>query len=138
MDDVHDGGEVERGCQLRRHAHGVEQRGRAVFPHREIEGLGLNVLSREVRRHTDETRANGRRKRRMLELGRDQPFECLDQLVHALGRQVETEQLDRNQPFTFSVISAEYRAERPCANLMKNSKGSERVGNRGAASFRVQ
>jgi hypothetical protein len=58
--------------------------------------------------------------------------------MHALGRQVESNEFDRNHPVALGVISAEYRAERPGTDLMKNTEGSERVRNRRAGSFRVQ
>jgi hypothetical protein len=45
--------------------------------------------------------------------------------MHALGRQIQFEELDRNQTFASRVISAEYRPKRACTNLMENPKRSE-------------
>lgn len=68
----------------------------------------------------------------------DELLERGDELVPAFGRQVEAEELDCNRSLPRRVISPEYRAERPCTNLMKNTKWSERVGNGRAVSFRLQ
>jgi hypothetical protein len=48
-----------------------------------------------------------------------------DELVHSFGRQIQFEELDRNQTFPPRVISAEYRPKRACTNLMENPKRSE-------------
>jgi len=58
--------------------------------------------------------------------------------MHALGRQIEFEELDCNEAFPLRVVSAEDRAQRPCPDLMKNTKRSERVWRRSAGWFRVQ
>ena len=75
---------------------------------------------------------------RMREVGRDQPLELGDELVHAFGRQVEAEQLDGDQLVLPGIVGAKHGAERARANLMQNAERTERVRRRGAGSFRVQ
>jgi hypothetical protein len=57
--------------------------------------------------------------------------------MHALGREVQLEQLDRDQPLSFRVVAAKYRSQGPRAYLMKNAKRSERIWRR-AGGFGVQ
>ena len=58
--------------------------------------------------------------------------------MHALGRQVEPEQLDGDEALALAIVRAKHRSQRPRTDLMKNTKRSERVGRRSAGSFRVQ
>jgi len=74
----------------------------------------------------------------MGEVRVDDSLELGDQLMHALGRQVELEQLDRDQPFPRCVVGPENGTERAGADLMKNTKRSERVRKRTTRSFGVQ
>ena len=66
------------------------------------------------------------------------PFECGNQLMHALRRQVKGEQLDRDEVFAFRIVSAKDRSQRPGADLMKHTKWTERIGWHGAGSFSGQ
>ncbi|HEY7285999.1 MAG TPA: hypothetical protein VH497_11175 [Vicinamibacterales bacterium] len=61
----------------------------------------------------------------MVQFGGNQLFEFGNELVDAFGRQIQLEELDRNQAFAPRVISAEYRPKRACTNLMENPKRSE-------------
>src|SRR3954453_23372089 len=74
----------------------------------------------------------------MIELRIDEAFELGNELMHALGRQVEVEQLDGDEALARRVVRAKHGAQRPGANLMKNTKRSERVRERTARRFRVQ
>jgi hypothetical protein len=74
----------------------------------------------------------------MGEVGVDQRLKLGDELVDALGRQVEPKELDRNELVLAGVVGAKDGAERARSDLMKNAKGTERFGVLGAGSFRVQ
>ena len=74
----------------------------------------------------------------MREVGRDQPFEIGDELVHAFGGKVETEEFDGDQLVLTGIVGSKHRAEHARANLMQNAERTERVRRRGAGSFRVQ
>ena len=63
----------------------------------------------------------------MRKVNPDQALQFGNQLVHALGGQVESEELDRDRTVGHCVVRAEDRAERPCSDLMKNAKPPERV-----------
>jgi hypothetical protein len=66
------------------------------------------------------------------QLGRDQPFELLDEEMQALGWQIEAKQLDRNEAIVAGIVRSKDRTERSCSDLMENPERSERVGRRGA------
>jgi hypothetical protein len=58
--------------------------------------------------------------------------------VHAFGRKIEVEGLDRNEPIALGIVRTQHRAERPRANLMKNPKRAERVRRRASDRVRAQ
>ena len=68
----------------------------------------------------------------------DQAFELGNELVSALGRKVELEELDGYQPLARRIVRAKYRPQRSCANLKKNPKRSERIGRRSSSRVSVQ
>jgi hypothetical protein len=72
------------------------------------------------------------------QLGGDKALELGDELVAALGRQIELEQFDRDEPLMRRVVGAKYRPQGSRTNLMKNSIRSERVRRRSASSVSVQ
>ena len=74
----------------------------------------------------------------MLQIDVNQTLELGAELVHAFGRQIEREEFDRDKPLTLRVVRAIHRSEGSRADLMKNTKRSERVRRRSAGSFRVQ
>jgi hypothetical protein len=74
----------------------------------------------------------------MGELGGDQTFERPDEPVNPLRRQIEFEELDRNEPLAFRIVRPEHRSKSPRTDLMKNTKRSERIWRRCGGSFRVQ
>ena len=74
----------------------------------------------------------------MGQISGDEPLQAGDEFVDPLGRQVETEQLYRNELVLLGIVGSKDRAERARAYLMKNAERTERVWRRGAGSFRVQ
>jgi hypothetical protein len=74
----------------------------------------------------------------MREIRSDQLFELSDELMDALGRQVEPEDLDGDDAILVRVDRAEDGTEDTGANLMKNTERSEGVRWRRAGSVRVQ
>jgi len=73
----------------------------------------------------------------MRQTGRDKPIELRREPVRLIGRQIELEQLDRDEPLAIGVVRAENGSERPGADLMKNAKRSKGVGRR-SSLFGVQ
>jgi hypothetical protein len=72
------------------------------------------------------------------QVGVDQLLQVGNEPVNPLGRQVEVEDLDGDELVFLGAVRAENRAERACSNLMKNTKWTERLRVRRAASFRLQ
>jgi hypothetical protein len=58
--------------------------------------------------------------------------------MHTLGRHIEFEELDGDKTLAVRIVRPKDRSEGPRADLMKNTKRSERVWRRCAGSFRVQ
>ena len=79
-----------------------------------------------------------RRDRRVRQVRSDELLEFGDEPVHALGREIEPEELDRDEPVLLRFVRAKHRAERTRADLMENPKWTEGVRRRSAGSFRVQ
>ena len=138
MRHVDDGGEVERTGELRRDADRVGRGRRSVLAQRGVERLGGDEFLSKVRGHARDAGTDRRRNHRVRQLGHNQGFERRDQLMDALGRQIQFEELDRNQPLAVRVISAEHRSQRSSANLMQHPKWPECVWRRCAGGFRVQ
>ena len=86
--------EVERAGQLRGQAERVGGPHRSVLSDRDVERLGDDVVLRKIRGHAVYPGRDRCHNRRMRQRGRNQPFEFSDQLVNALGREVELKQLD--------------------------------------------
>ena len=61
-----------------------------------------------------------------------------DEPVDAIGREIEAEELDRDQPILVRIVRAKNRAESAGANLMKDSKWTKHVGRCSTHSFRLQ
>ena len=74
----------------------------------------------------------------MRHVGGNDVLELGDELMGALRRQIERKQLDRDKALALRVVPAEHRSQSPCTDLMKNTKGSERIWRRVAGRFRVQ
>jgi len=58
--------------------------------------------------------------------------------MHAFGREIEAEELDRNEPIAVWFVRTIHRAQRTRTDLMKHAKWTEGIGGRRADSFRVQ
>ena len=128
--------EVERARQLRGDAQRIRRRCRTVLANRQIERFAGDELVREIRAAD----AGGERRgnRRMRQVRRDEPLESTDEPAHAVGRELDCEELDGNEPLAFRVITAKHGSECSRTDLMKNTERSERVRGRSAGSFRVQ
>jgi hypothetical protein len=74
----------------------------------------------------------------MSKPGVDQALEFADQLMDALGRQVEPEDFDGNQPIALRFIRAKHRTQSTGTDLMEDTKWTEGVWRGGTGNFRVQ
>jgi hypothetical protein len=72
------------------------------------------------------------------EVGVNQHLELGHEPMHAIGCQIEAEELDGNQLVLLRIVGAKNRTECARSELMKNAKRTERPRMRGAGSFRVQ
>jgi hypothetical protein len=138
VDDADDGGEVERAGELGDDAKRLAGRRRPVLANDRIERIGGDEILGQKGRCLDNARGERRRDRGVGQIGGNEALQAGDELVDALGRQVETEQLYRNELVLLGIVGSKDRAERTRANLMKNAERTERVRRRGTASFRVQ
>lgn len=138
VEDVDGRSEIERVRELGGDAQGVGRRRRAVLADGEVQRFGADVILHEIRGDIRDAARERSGQRRVRQVGGDEPLEGGDQLMNALWRQIELEEFDRDEPLTLRVVRPEDRPEGPRADLMKNTKRSERVWRRCAGSFRVQ
>jgi hypothetical protein len=138
VDDADDGGEIERAGELGDDAKRLASRRGSVFANNGIERIGGDEILSEKGGCLDDARGERRGDGAVGQIGGDEPLEAGDELVNALGRQVETEQLYRNELVLLGIVGSKDRAESARANLMKNAERTERVWRRGTGSFRVQ
>ena len=100
-----------------------------------IERIGGDEILREIRRGLDDAGGDRRGDGRVCEIGGDQTFELGDELVHALGGQVEAEELHRDELVLLWIVGSKDLAESARTNLMKHAERTERVRRRGAGRF---
>jgi len=74
----------------------------------------------------------------MRQVRGDQLVELSDELVNALGRNVESEDFDRDGTIVLRMSGAIDRTERAGANLMEDTERPEGVRRRRTSSVRVQ
>ena len=135
---VHDRRKIECATKLCRHAKSVGWRRRPVIAHDDVEGIGGDEVLREIGRGAGDASGDRCGNRRMRQVGRDELLEFGDELMHALGRNVQAKQLDRHEPILIGFVRAKNWSKRSGSNLMQDAKGTERVGKRRATGFRVQ
>jgi hypothetical protein len=68
----------------------------------------------------------------------DEAFELGNELMRALRRQVEFEELDGDEPLQGRIVGSKNRTQCPRADLMQYAKRSEGVGGCVASSVSVQ
>ncbi len=107
MADVGHGGEVDRGGQLRRDTQCVGGGRRPVFPDDKVHRFGCDVVLREKRRHAGDAGRQRRSHRRMRQLRGDESFESRDELMNFFRREIEVEELHRDQALTLRVVGAD-------------------------------
>ncbi len=137
MSDVDGGGKIERVRKLARHAQHVGGRTRTIADD-DVERVGGDVLLRKIRDNPVDAGGEGRGDARVRESGGNQPLELGDKLMHAFGRQIETEDFDGNQAIAIGFVRTKDRTQSPGTDLMENTKRTERVRRRRAGSVRVQ
>ena len=138
---VHDtpgGGDVERAGHLRDHPHHVGRARRATVAEHGLEGVGGHEVLREVRGHTGDAGGDRRGNGRVRQIGGDELLELSDQSVHAIGREIESEELDRDEAVLLGLVRTKHGTERTRPNLMENPEWTECVRRRSAGGFRVQ
>jgi hypothetical protein len=136
--DVHLRGVIEREGQLSCDVDGVLGRRWSELADGKIERLGGHVLGREIRRDASDARCDRRRYRAKRQLRRNEMLERREQLMHALGRHVQLEDLDGDETLPLRIVATKHGSEGASTNLMKNAKRSERIGRRAARGFRLQ
>jgi hypothetical protein len=140
VENTDDRGEVEGAGDLCGDANGIGGGGRPVIAEHDIERLGGDELLREVGRRACNTGSQGRRDRRVRQIGGDQRLEFADEPMREIWRQVQVKHFHRDGPVVpvFAGLGrTKHRTERSSANLMEHPKSTEGV-RRGSASFPVQ
>ena len=130
--------EIERARQLLGRPQRIGDRQRSVLADDGVERLGRDKFLGQIRAGFYDAGGNRRRDRRMRQARRDNRFEFGDQLVDALGRQVESEQFDGDQSLAFGIERPKDGTQCASADLMKNPERTEGVWKRSTGSFRVQ
>ena len=74
----------------------------------------------------------------MLQRGVDQPLEFGDELMHALGRKVQSKEFDGDEPIAVRIERPKHGSQCAGANLMENPEWTEGFWRRGTRSVRVQ
>jgi len=138
MTDVQLGREVERSRHLCGHAHGFSCARRATHPPEDINRLGDDEVLREIGGDTGDACSEGRSNGGMREVSVNQRLQLGHEPVHAIGWEIESEELDGNELVLLGIVGAKDRAQCACSDLMKNAKRTERPRMRSAVSFRVQ
>ena len=127
---------VERAGELRRHAQRIGDRRRSV-PERDIERLADNVVLREIGAHALDAGGPWPDDRGMRHRGGDQPLEFSNELMHALGRQVESKEFDGDEPVAIRIECPKHRPQSAGANLVENPEWTEGL-RRSTRCVRVQ
>jgi hypothetical protein len=138
VDDLDGGGRVDGARELGGDARCVGGARGTRIPDDDVQGLSGDEVLGEVRRDARQPRGQRRGETRVREIERDQLFQIRDELMHPLGRQVETEPLHRDEAILFRLIRAKNGTESTSADLMEDTKRPESVGRRSAGSVRVQ
>ena len=103
-----------------------------------VERFGGDEVLCEIRGDAGDAGGDRRGDRRMGQVRGDQLFEFGDEPMHALRRQIEPEEFDRDEPILFGLVRPKNGAERTRADLMENPEWTECVRRRSAGSVRVQ
>lgn len=123
--DVRNRREIQRAGELDGNAKRIRRGRGPILANREIERLGSDIILGKIGGDARESSRQRNRDGGMVQFGGNELFELGNKLVNALRRQIQPEQLDRNQTLSPRVISAKYRPKRACTNLMENPKRSE-------------
>jgi hypothetical protein len=74
----------------------------------------------------------------MRHRGGDQPLEFGDELMDALGREVQPEEFDGDEPVAIRIERPKHGPQGAGANLMENPEWTEGFWRRSTRSVRVQ
>jgi len=113
-------GAVQRLRQAAERDQGSVDRGRSVLPQRSVERLAGDVLLSQVCDASFGSRRQRSGDTRVTRLIVDQRFERGGQLAGLLARQIEAEQLQRDEPAVAGVVRAKYGAKAASPDLMKD------------------
>lgn len=138
MRDVHGGRKVESPGQPSGQPQAVADGRRAVGAPRRVQGFGGHVVLYQEGVGARNAGLERRRDAWMRQRGSDERLELGNEAMHPVVRQVEPEQLHRDDSAALVVAGTKHRAQNACADLMKNTKRSEGVCGRGTGNVRVQ
>jgi hypothetical protein len=115
---------ARRAVERLRHPAKRDERGvdgrRPVLPQRRVERLSRDVLLREIRNASLGAGGQRRGNSRVSRLIVDERFERRGQLVGLIAREVEPEQLQRDEPAVARVMRAKYGAKAAGPDLMQD------------------
>ena len=136
--DVKSRRKIQGARQLGRDAKNLRSRRSSALAQKGVERIGGDEVLCQVCRGASDAGGKWNGDARVREIRRDEPIELSHQLMHALGRYVEPKHLHGDEPILVGFVRTKHWTERPCPNLMKNTKRTKRVGRRSSGSFRVQ
>ena len=111
--------------------HDLVHRHRPALAEHHVERIADGILLREIWRAMFEAGRDRHGDIRMGDVGRDERVELFDELVGLFGREVETKNLDGNEPIGIRagrLVRAKHRAQRARTNLMENPEQPECIG----------
>ena len=100
-------------------------RHRPALAQHDVERIADRVLLREIRGAVVEPRRNRRGDVRMADVRGDERVELGDERRRLFGSEVETKDLDRDEPIASGLVRTEDRTQRARTNLMENPEWPE-------------
>ena len=135
MPDARRAGKIERRGQLRDERQHLVDRRRRVVPHRHVERLGGHVLFRAIRDRAFDAGGDRFDDRRVEEAGVRGLRQLVGERAGLLGRDVESKDLDGDEPIAGGLVGSENGSKRADTDLMQHPEGAKRW--RGRKSGRV-
>ena len=118
--------EVDRASQLREEWQRLVERGRRVVADRDVERLAGDVLLRAVRDRAFDAGGDRLDDRRMEEARIRGARQLVGERLRLFWRDVEPEDLDRDEPIAGGLVRSEDRSKRANTDLMQHPKRAKR------------
>ena len=97
----------------------------AALAQHDVEGIADRILLGEIDRTALQSRRDGRGDVRVIDVGGDERVQMTDERGGLLGREIETEDFDRDESIAAGLVRAKDGTERARTNLMEDPVGPE-------------